>query len=112
MPEFDQIKALHERYRQSLNGKADSLDSLINEITVSAPSTKASQTKQKALLDELRDWLHKVAGSSGMYGYNEINTKSRALMTDLQASEMTMSNSLENRLLEFSRLLRAEGKLK
>ena len=67
-----QIQALKERYKSSFPNKVAEINDCINVIQSNhiAPDD----------VTKLRDLLHKIAGSSGMYGYSEISTTSRSAM--------------------------------
>ena len=69
-----QIKELKRRYKLSLNEKANTVLDCKNLIM------SASEGQLPAHLEYCRAELHKLAGSSGMYGYKEIFDLSRGAM--------------------------------
>jgi chemotaxis protein histidine kinase CheA len=72
----DQVRALRQRYKTSLLAKADSIKEQVHEIAV-------SEHANTQLLNALHADLHKLAGSSGMYGYTDIAELTRAAMQDI-----------------------------
>ncbi len=68
-----QILALKQRYKSSLEDKVELLSGYLTAIE----SDEASLDQ----VSEMRSFLHKLAGSSGMYGYNDISAASREAMT-------------------------------
>lgn len=69
-----QIQAIRERYKSSLPEKAELIAEQIDLIS----SSKAGS------LDECHGVLHKLAGSSGMYGYEDIALLCRSAMARVQ----------------------------
>ncbi|WP_341706713.1 diguanylate cyclase [Halopseudomonas sp.] len=69
-----QLAVLEERFRQRLNDELDALNQLANQL----------QTNPAALQD-LRDRLHKLAGSSGTFGYAKLGERCRELEVQAQA---------------------------
>jgi len=67
-----QILALKERYKNSLEEKVQ----MLSDYLVAIESDEATLDE----FSELRGFLHKLAGSSGMYGYNDISAASREAM--------------------------------
>ena len=67
-----QIQALKERYKSSFPEKIAEITDCLNAVQSSESSTDD--------VVELRNLLHKISGSSGMYGYSEISTTSRSAM--------------------------------
>ena len=94
-PESPQVKALKERYKASFPEKIE----LLNEQLLSL-STQASE---KSGFVEVRESLHKLAGSSGMYGYDDISLSCRNAMSIIdEADTVGLSSGLKEviRLLE------------
>jgi hypothetical protein len=77
--ESPQIKALKERYRASFPEKVELLRLQRDAITDGEISPQ-----QRLQLNEV---LHKLAGSSGMYGYHEINVSCRDIMAEIDVSD-------------------------
>ncbi len=65
----DLVEQVKLRYKQSLVEKADKLETL--------------WTKYKHQPDELSSFLHQLAGSAGMYGYDDITEQSISLRKNL-----------------------------
>lgn len=88
--ESTQLLAIKQRYKESLLDKAEYL------------SIWSSRTGRGiADYQELAAWLHKVAGSAGMYGYEELAEKARQLM---QCTENFVGDTQES-VLEDQTLL-------
>ena len=94
MSDSPQLKAIKGRYKVSLKAKADFLDAWLSSA-------------QEGLIElaELAEWLHKLAGSAGMYGYEEVSNDARQLMLDAERYTTIDSRSEEERS-EISNLLR------
>lgn len=74
-----QILALKERYKSSFLEK-------IAEISECLDAVQAEQASREDVI-KLRDLLHKLAGSSGMYGYDDISVASRSAMRAAEKNE-------------------------
>ncbi len=97
--ESDQVRALRSRYKESLPEKA----ALVREWHLQETSGGISE----AGVDELSSWLHKLAGSAGMYEYQEISDFSRSLM---QSMPDLSSQELASRLKKLELLLEGAAK--
>ena len=85
IPDSIQVKLLRERYKQSLPDKSRIIDQHLTTLA-------KLDSSDEVLLKEIREDLHKFAGSSGMYGYTDIASSSREAMTTvdvLNLSELT-----------------------
>lgn len=95
-----QVMALRQRYRQSLTDKSNDLSEFLNQLS------KAEQQSSWQLGDEaahdLGEYLHKLAGSAGMYGYADIAQLARSAMDDNRQSNTV---ALFERLNELRSLL-------
>ena len=78
--ESPQIKALKERYKVSFTEKVELLNQQRDIFADGNPSSEQ--------LVELHQQLHKLAGSSGMYGYLDINVLCREIMGKIDASNV------------------------
>jgi HPt (histidine-containing phosphotransfer) domain-containing protein len=78
--ESPQIKALKERYRASFPEKVELLRQQREVIT-----HDQINSQQRLQVNEL---LHKLAGSSGMYGYLEINASCREIMVEIDVLDV------------------------
>lgn len=78
--ESPQIKALKERYKVSFTEKVELLN---QQRDIFADGNPSSQQ-----LVELHQLLHKLAGSSGMYGYLDINVLCREIMGKIDVSNV------------------------
>jgi len=70
-----QIVALRARYKASFNEKKDIIDGFIKQLQ--------KQQSDESVLSSLHGELHKLAGSSGMYGYDDISVKCRNIMQEI-----------------------------
>ncbi|MEH6566833.1 MAG: diguanylate cyclase [Halopseudomonas sp.] len=72
-----QLAALEARFRERLNKELETLKQLAARLPAGGPDADA------ALL-EVRDRLHKLAGSAGTFGYGELGSRCRELETQAQ----------------------------
>lgn len=82
--ESDQVKDLKLKYQRSLDEKADVLASyaallLNDEGEILSVNDELQQ--------ELHEQLHKLAGSTGMYGYSKLSQKCRKVMALVQQNK-------------------------
>lgn len=89
-----QIQAIRERYKNSFPEKLTLVSGLVEALTELSP----------AAMDDAHGALHKLAGSSGMYGYDDIATLCREAMVNVQRQER---DELLVKLVELSALLKA-----
>ena len=74
-----QVIAIRARYQSSLPEKSEML----------AAHERVLETSQdEQTLKELKDDLHKLAGSSGMYGYHDISGLCRKAMYVIEQGEL------------------------
>jgi len=90
--ESPQIQALRLRYKASLADKIELIQQQID--TISTSSGDASS------IEEAHQVLHKLAGSSGMYGYDDINVLCRNVMSQLAGLEIDDSVKALNQIVE------------
>lgn len=93
-----QVQAIRERFRNSFSDKADALKALSQQI-------KANQQQPEEALNEAHETLHKLAGSFGMYGYDDLSNLCRTGMAQAQSSDM---DGLQVSMRELIGLLEAE----
>lgn len=67
------IQQLKHRYKNSLGEKLEDLDGHLLAVGFDASGVHTR-------LDELHEYLHKLAGSAGMYGYDDIAQSAREAM--------------------------------
>ena len=79
-PESPKIADIRERFKSSLLEKAEVFGQYLDKI-VESDETNAE------LLNELREDLHKLAGSTGMYGYDDLAKMSREAMNLIDSSD-------------------------
>lgn len=79
--ESDQVRDLKLKYQRSLNDKADILANYASSLL---HDDGGMLTVDDELQLELLDELHKLAGSTGMYGYDKLSQKCRKAMTFAQ----------------------------
>lgn len=87
-----QIQALRERYKGSLPEKIQLITDHLNALTQSMPNA----------IDESHGALHKLAGSSGMYEYDDIASLCRAAM---DSAENKDTDVLKSQLVSLIALL-------
>lgn len=93
-----QVQAIRERFRNSFSEKADTLKSLSKQIV--------SQTQPpEDVLHATHEVLHKLAGSFGMYGYDDLSSLCRTGMAQAQSSDI---DALQTSMQELIGLLEAE----
>lgn len=73
MSDSPQIQAIKQRYRESLKEKADMVAKFRSSIEV------------ESQFDLMKEELHKLAGSSGMYGYQDLADTCRAAMGSIDS---------------------------
>lgn len=91
----DRINELRMRYKRSLAEKAEMLETLSAKIPTQMPVSEEMQS-------EIHEFLHKLAGSSGMYGYQDIAELSRAALTELEKQQLP---ALTEQLVQIRNLL-------
>ena len=75
-PESPQVQAIKERYRLSFSEKIDFLKTLLLSLNNGVDN-----------FVEIHESLHKLAGSSGMYGYDDISALCRQSMENSTAQD-------------------------
>ena len=80
--ESPQVAAIRARYQSSLKDKAEML------ATHSAAVVSSKDNNLDVALEALRDDLHKLAGSSGMYGYEDISKVCRHAMSAIDEEKL------------------------
>lgn len=97
-PVSPQIAEIRARYQTSLPEKATMIDEHIYLLSM--------ESVADSLIQETHEALHKLAGSAGMYGYDEISLLCRAAMTNTsqQALDTLLSqlSELKNLLEEYA----------
>ena len=92
-----QVQAIRARYKASLPDKAALFSSYLQRLLAQSPLTHSDY-------DDLHGELHKLAGSSGMYGYSDISELARgtmSLIADRQYDRLTEQlGQLRDLLLE------------
>lgn len=82
------MQAIRTRYKASFTEKADTIAELID--LVSNDSVSESE------LFEVKEQLHKLAGSSGMYGYQDVCDRSRSGMVAIENDDLpSLTSDLE-----------------
>jgi len=99
-PESPKIADIRERFKSSLLDKADVLGGYLDKIV-------ESEELNVELLSELREDLHKLAGSTGMYGYDDLAKMSREAMDLIDAGDEFGS---EQKVLAIHNLLKQYAK--
>jgi len=91
MSESPQIKALKERYKKSLREKSEIASNWSNVF-------KQGNTSENSVA-ELSGWLHQLAGSAGMYEFDQIAQLCRdamILLRETNVSALTVSETLDH----------------
>ena len=70
-----QIVAIRARYKASFSEKKQLIDEYVERLS--------DEPTDKLVLSELHGELHKLAGSSGMYGYDDISRLCREIMQEI-----------------------------
>jgi len=91
-----EIQAIKSRYKSSLVEKAEMINSYINQVL----DTDFSEIE---VYENLNGDLHKLAGSSGMYGYQDIADISRSSMKCIVNGD---KETLQTNLVSLRNLLR------
>ncbi len=89
-----QIKAIRARYKTSLNEKAELIERYIAEL---------SEDSSKNIPENItifRSELHKLAGSSGMYGYQDVCDLCRQAMDRIDTQNLAELPSITSQLHE------------
>lgn len=73
MPDSPQIQAIKQRYKESLKEKAVMVAEFRSKIEIDTE------------FDLMKEELHKLAGSSGMYGYQDLADTCRAAMGSIDS---------------------------
>ncbi|MFT7526001.1 MAG: HPt (histidine-containing phosphotransfer) domain-containing protein [Arenicella sp.] len=102
MDNADKLQLLKDQYRLSLIDKSVLISELLLMLSIESSNlTDNAGTGDKAYI-EIHQCLHKLAGSSGMYGYSAIAELSRAAM---QSSQRNDAQLLVEQLNELRDLL-------
>lgn len=86
------VEQLKENYKKSLVEKAETLMTLYEDCKVE----EGEQTRS-----QLHNYLHKLAGSLGMYGFSELSDQSRSIMNDLHNKKLDEIEPELSRLVAF-----------
>ena len=87
-----QVQALKERYKASLPEKVELIREQIELVYAASASDES--------IEEASQVLHKLAGSSGMYGYDDINVLCRAAMSSLGSKNTEESVDILQQVIE------------
>lgn len=93
--ENPQIRDLRKRYKGGLSDKANTVNEYSQTLTESGLSFVD-------WADQVRGDLHKMVGSSGMYGYEDVAELARDIMHNLDKQDVA---ELEQQLLALRDLL-------
>ena len=100
MTESPQVLALRQRYQQSLTEKSSVVSEFLSQISDAAQ--QANWQLSDELVNSIGEYLHKLAGSAGMYGYADVAQLAR---TALAANRQSDSATLHAHLDELRSLL-------
>lgn len=95
MSESSQVQAIRARYKHSLPDKVNMVSDLLFALT--EPKTDLDEA-----LNNINEDVHKLAGSSGMYGYDDVSNLAREVICHIENREM---QQIEASLLELRNLL-------
>lgn len=90
--ESPQIQALKQRYKERLADKIELIQLQISAI-IEASGDAVS-------IEEAHQTLHKLAGSSGMYGYEDVNFLCRKVMSQLGKASVDDAVCALNQIVE------------
>ncbi len=90
--ESSQIQALKLRYKASIADKIELIQQQINSISASSGDANS--------IEEAHQVLHKLAGSSGMYGYDDINLLCREVMSQFAGLDVDDTVKALNQIVE------------
>lgn len=79
MEESQQVRAIRARYVASFPEKA--------EMVAACISLAKAQSVTEANLLEVKEHMHKLAGSSGMYGYKDVCDVARSSMMAIDSDD-------------------------
>ena len=92
------IQELKDRYKSSFVEKSVAISELLLTISTGVSNPiKGAGGSDKACI-EIHEYLHKLAGSSGMYGYQDIAQLSRAAMDSSQQNDTQLLVEQLNKL--------------
>jgi len=94
--ESPQIQAIQARYRQSFPEKKSMIDAYLDNIV-----NLGQDGNEQAIAQTLQDChseLHKLAGSFGMYNYQEIASVCRDAMSSVMARDIQLTSDLLQKL--------------
>jgi len=100
--ESDKIQALRLIYASKLSEKAAQLKIFIDQLSDSLGSVE----HRKLIDHEIAEYLHRLVGSAGMYGYDDIAERAKKTM---YLSEKPGNDGLASALIELHDLLRQYG---
>jgi len=86
MQQNDKIRELKTRYKISLADKS----AQINEYTINIDQAISSEQDSAPFRQIVNDDLHKLAGSSGMYGYLDIASSCRKAMDQIMQKDLSV----------------------
>ena len=90
--ESPQIQALKQRYKERLTDKIELIQLQISSIIEAGGDADS--------IEQAHQTLHKLAGSSGMYGYDDVNLLCRKVMSQLGAVSVDDAVSGLNQVVE------------
>ena len=90
MTDSPQIKQLKERYKKSFPEKLE----IVQRV-------RAGLLTEGGGIEIAKGELHKLAGSSGMYGYDALAADCRSAMSKLEANEVESAIGLIDRIIKF-----------
>lgn len=97
---LEQIQKLKEKYRDSFSNKKNQTEDYIKLIM------ESQENINETVLNDVHEYMHKLSGSSGMYGYADIAKIARGVMSLCKASNGKSINSdLVDLLSQLSNLL-------
>ena len=76
MTDSPQVAALKEKYHRSLTTKAETAFEWVESCRLEWATSDAPK--------EIAAWLHQLAGSAGMYGYDRVAAQARTLLGALR----------------------------
>ncbi|MEO0369428.1 MAG: hypothetical protein AAF197_11705 [Pseudomonadota bacterium] len=97
----DSVDNIKQQYRNSLPDKSAALEKLAQQLT-------SCLSECQEMAGELRDFTHKLAGSTGMYGFDQLHSQSKSLLqhaTTLHAELDTNNTAIASHVKQLSQLI-------
>tara|TARA_B110000285_G_C14673821_1_gene401602 strand:+ start:88 stop:414 length:327 start_codon:yes stop_codon:yes gene_type:complete len=98
MDNTDKLQLLKDRYKLSLIDKSVLISELLLMLSIDGSKPTNNSGAGDKAYTEIHHCLHKLVGSSGMYGYSDIAQLSRAAMQSNQRNDAQLLVEQLNKL--------------